>query len=191
MSSFLKALVFSVAPAVILAITSIVLGFINADFSSSPASPKNDVIDSIMEFTMVASLIIAVVAVVLVISQISALNILSDLFLQTIPLITFLCWTFLIPVASFSFAKGMFSNKVTGSIIFLGKPSTERKSVFSGLLTLVAFLSVLGNMLMIAIGTSDSRPSYIFLGLLGLGMSIFIILLVQALCFRMTYSIPF
>jgi hypothetical protein len=128
-------------------------------------------------------IMIAVVAVVLVINQISALSLLSELFLETIPLITFLCWTFLIPVASFSFAKGMFSNKVTGSIVFLGKPSTERKSVFSGLLTFVAFLSAIGNILMVAIGTSDTRPSYIFLGLLGLGMSIFIILIVQGIIF--------
>ncbi|MCK4848842.1 MAG: hypothetical protein KAT16_07465 [Candidatus Heimdallarchaeota archaeon] len=126
-----------------------------------------------------------VVVVVSVINEISALSSLSDLFLQTIPLIAFLCWSFLIPVASFSFAKGMFSNKVTGSIVFLGKPRTERKSVFSGLLTLVAFTSVIGNLIMIAIGINDTPPrtSYIFLGLLGLGISVFIILIVQGIIF--------
>jgi hypothetical protein len=124
-----------------------------------------------------------VVAVVLIINQVTALNFLSDIFIQTVPLITFLCWSFLIPVATFSFTKGMFSNKVTGSIVFLGKPRTERKSVFSGLLTLVAFASVIGNLMMIGIGLSDTRTSYIFLGLLGLGMSVIIILIVQGIIF--------
>ncbi len=128
-------------------------------------------------------IMVGVVVIVLIINEIAALSLLSELFLQTIPLITFLCWTFLIPVASFSFAKGMFSNKVTGSIVFLGKPSTERKSVFSGLLTFVAILSVIGNILMIVIGTGDSRPSYIILGLLGLGMSVIVILIVQGIIF--------
>jgi hypothetical protein len=36
---------------------------------------------------------------------------------------------------------------------------------------------------MVAIGTNDTRPSYIFLGLLGLGISIFIILIVQGIIF--------
>ncbi len=125
----------------------------------------------------------AAVVVVLVINQVSALSLLSELFLQTIPLITFFCWSFLIPVASFSFAKGMFSNKVTGSIVFLGKPRKERKSVFSGLLTLIAFTSVIGNIVMILIGISDTRSSYVFLGFLGLGLSVFIILIVQGVIF--------
>ena len=128
-------------------------------------------------------LMFVVVVVILVISQVTALSLLSDLFLQTIPLLTFLCWSFLIPVASFSFAKGMFSNKVTGSIVFLGKPRTERKSVFSGLLTLIAFASVIGNIVMVTIGLSETRTSYIFLGLLGLGMSVLIIFIVQGIIF--------
>ncbi len=132
-------------------------------------------------------LMFIIVIIVFVLSVLSTgIAFISDFmeyFNDVFPLIAFFCWSFLIPVASFAFAKGLFSNKVTGSILFLGKPKTERKSIFSGLLTLIAVFSLVGNGLMIYSGTMDSRTSYIILGILAIAVSVLIVLIVQGILF--------
>jgi hypothetical protein len=129
-------------------------------------------------------LMFVIVVVVFILSILSTeIVLLNDLFIEVFPLLAFFCWSFLIPVASFAFAKGMFSNKVTGSILFLGKPKTERKSIFSGLLTLIAIFSLIGNGLMIYAGMMDSRVSYIVLGIFAFAVSALVILIVQGFLF--------
>ena len=132
-------------------------------------------------------LMFGIVLIVFVLSlfstEIALLSDITDFFIEIFPLLAFFCWSFLIPVASFAFAKGMFSNKVTGSILFLGKPKTERKSIFSGLLTLIAVFSLIGNGLMIYVGMMDSRTSYVILGIFAVVVSILILLIVQGVFF--------
>ncbi len=105
----------------------------------------------------------------------------SDLFITFFPLIALLIWAFLVPLATFSFSKGLFSNKITGSVLFLGKPTTDRKSIFSGLMTLIIFLSLVWNLIMIYVGYNETRISYIILGVIGIGAAVLIILVVQGI----------
>ncbi|MHA1976506.1 MAG: hypothetical protein ACW98I_06395 [Candidatus Hodarchaeales archaeon] len=132
-------------------------------------------------------LMFLIVIIVFALSGLSTDNVLlsdfTEFFIEVVPLLAFFCWSFLIPVASFAFAKGLFSNKVTGSILFLGKPKTERKSIFSGLLTLVAVFFIIGNTLMIYVGMMDSRTSYVILGILAVVISVLVLLVVQGFLF--------
>ncbi|WP_455465142.1 hypothetical protein [Candidatus Hodarchaeum mangrovi] len=103
----------------------------------------------------------------------------SELLTQAFPLFAFLSWAFLAPLATFAFTKGMMSNKLTGSILFLGKPISERKSIFSGLMSLIAILSLFWNLIMIYIGFTELRFSYLVLGFIGAGVAILIIIVVN------------
>jgi hypothetical protein len=107
----------------------------------------------------------------------------SDLFITYFPLIALLIWAFLVPLATFSFSKGLFSNKVTGSVLFLGKPTTDRKSIFSGVMTLIAFLSLIWNLIMIYIGFNKTPVgySYVFLGIIGIVVAFLVILVVRGI----------
>jgi len=105
----------------------------------------------------------------------------SDLPITYFPLVSLILWAFLVPLATFSFSKGLFSNKITGSVLFLGKPTTDRKSIFSGLMTLIAFFSLIWNLIMVYIGYTETRMSYMFLGILGIGVAFLVILVVQGI----------
>ncbi|MFX0183883.1 MAG: hypothetical protein ACFE95_12435 [Candidatus Hodarchaeota archaeon] len=105
----------------------------------------------------------------------------STLPINYFPVFSLLLWAFLVPLATFSFSKGLFSSKITGSVLFLGKPTTDRKSIFSGLMTLIAFLSLIWNLIMVYIGYTETRLSYMFLGILGIGVAFLVILVVQGL----------
>lgn len=102
-----------------------------------------------------------------------------DLLIQYFPLLAFFSWSFLIPLAAFAFSKGMFSHKITGSVLFLGKPKTERKSIFAGVMVLIAFVSLLWNLIMAYTGFVEDRLSYLFLGVVGAIVAFIIILVVQ------------
>ncbi|MFW9902830.1 MAG: hypothetical protein ACFFFH_00740 [Candidatus Thorarchaeota archaeon] len=107
----------------------------------------------------------------------------SDLPITYFPVMALLLWAFLVPLASFSFSKGLFFNKITGSVLFLGKPTTDRKSIFSGVMTLVALLSLIWNLIMIYIGFNKTPIgySYISLGIIGVGVALVVILIVQGI----------
>ena len=111
--------------------------------------------------------------------EISSLDTVSTLLIQVFPLVSFVSWAFLVPLASFSFSKGFFSNKTTGSVLFLGKPHTDHKAIFSGVMTLIAFFSLLWNVTMIYIGFNENSFSYFILGILGVLIAFLIILVVQ------------
>ncbi|MHA1974673.1 MAG: hypothetical protein ACTSW1_16880 [Candidatus Hodarchaeales archaeon] len=108
-----------------------------------------------------------------------SLNVITDVLVQLFPLMSFLAWAFLGPLASFAFAKGMLGNKITGTVLFLGKPQAERKSIFSGLFALIAFISFIWNIFMIYIGFVDNRLSYVILGVTGSVIAILIISIVR------------
>ena len=129
-------------------------------------------------------LLIVLVIIVQVIYFVSQETPLSELLIQYFPLLAFLSWAFLIPIASFAFSKGMFDNKITGSVLFLGKPKTDHKSIFSGLMTLIAFASFLWNTLMAYVGFTENRLSYLVLGIIGGLVAILIILVVQGWIFN-------
>ncbi len=107
----------------------------------------------------------------------------SDLFITYFPITALLIWAFLVPLATFSFSKGLFSNKITGSVLFLGKPTTDRKSIFSGVMTLVAFLSLIWNLIIIYIGFNKTPVgySYVFLGIIGIVVAFLVILVVRGI----------
>jgi hypothetical protein len=63
MSNFRKALIFSAIPTILLAVTAIVLGYLNADYSSSPAGVLNKGLDRIGEACLVISIVLAGVAI--------------------------------------------------------------------------------------------------------------------------------
>ena len=125
-------------------------------------------------------LLLAIVIITLGVLLMDIMDI-TGILVQYFPLMAFLSWSFLVPLAAFGFSKGMFNNKITGSVLFLGKPKTDHKSIFSGLTTLIAFLSLIWNIIMTYIGfTSDPiRLSYLVLGIIGALVAILIILVVQ------------
>ena len=137
----------------------------------------------ILRLVLMFFIVLIVFLLSLLKEEIALLNDFNNIFIEVFPLLAFFCWSFLIPVASFSFAKGMLSNKVTGSILFLGKPKTERKSIFSGLLTLVAVFSLIGNGLMLYVGMIDARMSYFVLGIFAVAVSILAILIIKGFFF--------
>jgi len=151
---------------------SIAIGFIISGFFSK----KLNVFLRLM-------LLFATVFVAQILYYISSSNdtpsIISDFLEQFFPLISFLTWTFLAPLASFAFAKGMLGNKITGTVLFLGKPQSEKKSIFSGLITLIAFISLVWNIFIIYNGITENRFSYTLLGGVGCVIAILIILIVR------------
>ncbi|MFW9854075.1 MAG: hypothetical protein ACFFFG_03415 [Candidatus Thorarchaeota archaeon] len=151
---------------------SIVIGFLLAGLFSKKLSTS-------IRFALLIVVVIIAQALFFLTEQMNELQPISNAFLQFIPLITFFSWTLLIPLASFAFAKGLFANKITGSILFLGKPSSDRKSIFSGIMTLIAVLSIFWNVIMLGIGIDQARLSYIGLGIIGLGLAVLVILVVQ------------
>lgn len=61
-----------------------------------------------------------------------------DWLLEWIPVILLFSWAFFIPLSTFAFAFGLFSNKITGSVLFLGKPADDRRAIFWGPIFLIA-----------------------------------------------------
>ena len=62
----------------------------------------------------------------------------DEAFLEWIPIFLLFSWAFFIPLSTFAFAYGLFSNKITGSVLFLGKPSADRRAIFWGPIFLLA-----------------------------------------------------
>ena len=90
-------------------------------------------------------LLIAVVIVILAIgtsAQYLSLSLVSQFLLQYYPLICLLLWTLFMPLAGFGFARGMFYNRVTGSLLFLGKPENDKRALFYVFFALLALISV-------------------------------------------------
>lgn len=62
----------------------------------------------------------------------------DDWLIEWVPIILLFSWAFFVPLSTFAFAYGLFSNKITGSVLFLGKPAEDRRAIFWGPILLVA-----------------------------------------------------
>lgn len=149
---------------------SIVIGFIISGIFSKK-------LNLIFRFVLLLATVVVVLVVLFA-------KILTDLILEYFPLIAFLSWAFLIPLASFAFAKNMFNNRITGSVLFLGKPTTDHKSIFSGVMTLIAIASLIWNIVMVYKGFTEERLSYLVLGVIGFIVAFLIVLVVQGWIFN-------
>ncbi len=137
-----------------------------------------------LRFILLVALVIIFLVIYLISTENPSLDPLSNLLIQYFPLLAFLSWAFLVPLASFAFSKGMFSNKITGSVLFLGKPTTDHKSIFSGVMTLIAIASLIWNIVMVYIGFTEERLSYLVLGVIGFIVAFLIVLVVQGWIFN-------
>ena len=79
-------------------------------------------------------------------------------------------------VSLFSFLKVL-------RYVFLGKPKTDHKDIFYGVMKLIEFLYILWNVNMIYIGLNEKRLSYLILGILGVLIEFIIILVVHGKLF--------
>ena len=70
------------------------------------------------------------------------ISVIVNILLQYYPLICLLLWTIFMPLAGFGFARGMFYNRVTGSLLFLGKPENDKKALFYVFFALLALVSL-------------------------------------------------
>ncbi len=137
----------------------------------------------LIRFLLLIAIVIIIQGIYIVSQTVPSLELISEFLIDFFPLFAFFSWALLVPLASFAFSKGMFSNKITGSVLFLGKPKTERKSIFSGIFALIALISVLWNLAMIYTGFTEDRMSYMVLGTIGAIVAFTIILVVQGWIF--------
>ncbi|MHA1974253.1 MAG: hypothetical protein ACTSW1_14735 [Candidatus Hodarchaeales archaeon] len=157
---------------VFLAQISIAIGFIISGVFSK-------YLNLFFRFLLLLVVVLIVQIIFFMAQEISSLDTVSTLLIQVFPLVAFLSWAFLVPLASFSFSKGLFSNKTLGSVLFLGKSHTDHKAIFSGVMTIIAFFSLFWNVAMIYIGFNENRLSYFILGILGVLIAFLIILVVH------------
>lgn len=112
------------------------------------------------------------------------LSTLRDLFVEILPILCFFSWCIMIPISTFAFSKGLFSNNITGTILFLGKQKTDHNAIFSGVMALIAIFSLLWNVFLAYQGFIDNKFSYLLMGSTGLILAIIIILIVRGKIFR-------
>ncbi len=136
-------------------------------------------LNTLLRFILLLVIIILLQGIYFISQTTPSLELFSELFIQYFPLLAFFSWAFLVPLATFAFSKGMFSSKITGSVLFLGKPKSDHHSIFSGVMALVAFLSLLWNGVMVYIGFTEEKLSYLFLGAIGIVVAFVIILIVR------------
>ena len=105
---------------------------------------------------------------------------LTTFYLEIYPILCFLLWTLLMPIASFGFAKGLFYNKILGSALFLGKPKEDNQSIFSGLFALLAIFGLFVGVYMLF------RPEFIIFvaGALSVVISILIFIITLGKLFK-------
>ncbi len=68
---------------------------------------------------------------------------------DTFPALAFISWCLVVPLSTFAFSKGFFSHKINGSILFLGKPKSDPRAVFSGVFVLIFFITAIVGLLML------------------------------------------
>jgi len=105
-----------------------------------------------------------------------------NLLLEYYPILSFLAWTIIMPIAAFAFARGMFYNKITGSILFLGKPEEDHNAVFAFFLALIALVGILASVAIIF--TNLEEVFFQIYGLTALILSILMLLVIFGKIFR-------
>ncbi len=114
-------------------------------------------------------------------SQYLNIPVIVDILLQYYPILCLLLWTIFMPLAGFGFARGMFYNRVTGSLLFLGKPENDKRALFYIFFALIALAS-LG--LSIGIVILKDNIFVQFAGVIGAISSIIIFLIVFGIIIR-------
>lgn len=104
-----------------------------------------------------------------------------DILIKYYPLACLLLWTIFMPLAGFGFARGMFYNRVTGSVLFLGKPENDKRALFFVFFALIALAS-LG--LSIGIVILKDNTFIRFAGIIGILSSIIIFFIVFGVIIR-------
>ncbi|MFX0139760.1 MAG: hypothetical protein ACFFDN_39335, partial [Candidatus Hodarchaeota archaeon] len=94
----------------------------------------------------------------------------QETLLQWTPLICLFVWAIVGVVASYVFSKNLFGTKITGSILFMGKPADSRSAIFIGPILILIIGSTLGSILFL-------QKEEILTGLLVL-LSSFVIMIV-------------
>lgn len=99
---------------------------------------------STMKRIILLIIVIAIIAIVGVgsSSQFANIPVIVNILLQYYPLLCLLLWTIFMPLAGFGFSRGMFYNRVTGSLLFLGKPENDKKALFYIPFALLAVASI-------------------------------------------------
>ena len=139
-------------------------------------------LSTLKRITVLASVIVIIGAIGIGSSE-SVFNVpvIVEILLQYYPLFCLLLWTVFMPLAGFGFARGMFYNRVTGSLLFLGKPENDKKALFYIFFALLALVS-----LGLGIGIFIFQEnSYIkFAGIVGSISSVIIFLIVFGVIIR-------
>ncbi|MHA2364860.1 MAG: hypothetical protein ACXAC7_12970 [Candidatus Hodarchaeales archaeon] len=96
-------------------------------------------------------IVIITISLVGVLSSSSQMNIepIRLFLLEYYPIFCLIAWTLFMPIAGFGFAKGMFYNKVTGSILFLGKPEDDHNAIFALVLALITLIGIGGGIFLV------------------------------------------
>ena len=69
-------------------------------------------------------------------------TLIGSFLLEILPLVAFVIWTIFIPIFTYTFLRGLFTHRIFGTLLFLGKPETDKKSVFSGPIVIVIFIEL-------------------------------------------------
>jgi hypothetical protein len=138
---------------------------------------------STMKRLILLLIVIFVISVIGIGSSTQFLDIpvISNVLLQYYPLICLFLWTFFMPLAGFGFARGMFYNKVTGSLLFLGKPENDKRALFY---IFFALLSLVSMGLGIAIFFTQNNLLIQYTGIIGSFASIIIFFIVFGVIIR-------
>lgn len=155
---------------------AISISFIAAGFSAR-------ILLSTFKRFLVLFIVIVVIAAIGIGSSSQFLDIsaVSEVLLEYYPIICLLLWTFFMPLAGFGFARGMFYNRVTGSLLFLGKPENDKKALFY---IFFALLSIISFGLGLAIFYMQPNSYVKYSGLLGSVTSVIIFLIVFGVIIR-------
>jgi hypothetical protein len=126
-------------------------------------------------------LLIIVVISIVMITQFFNIAEINLILLQYFPIFSLFLWTLFMPIAGFGFARGMFYNRITGSLLFLGKPESDKKAIFS---VFIIILALIGVVVGISIFSIQADPRIKFVGILASAISILIILVAYGLVTR-------
>lgn len=139
-------------------------------------------LSTIRRFVLVIVIIILIIVLGLGSSQ-ESLNIpiINQILLEYFPVICLLLWTLFMPIAGFGFARGMFYNRITGSLLFLGKPEEDKKAIFYVFIIIITFI---GGIIGILIFMTHENPLIKSAGLFAGGISFLMIFIAYGVIIR-------
>jgi len=90
--------------------------------------------------TLIQSILIIVAGIIF---SVVSLYFIEFEFIETYELVMLSLWTIILIAATFSFVRNLFGNKISGSILFLGKPENQGFALFGGLLAVIYIIFAL------------------------------------------------